>query len=233
MVCGGVLGVEVDLDDVRSDMPHSIFDGPWPPEEDVIAIGGRLEPGLVLDAYAHGVFPFYSAGEPVLWWCPDPRAVLPLDAGAVPIPRRLGRTLRQGRFDVRVNSAFEDVMRACDELRADGTWIHGEMMECYTELHAQGHAHSVEVWREDALVGGVYGVAVGGMFAAESKFHRERDMSKVALVHLLQRLREREFELLDVQFKTPHLERFGCVELSREDYLARVRRARSSPARFD
>ncbi len=210
--------------------PYSLFEGPWPPGEDIVAMGGSLEPALVLDAYAHGVFPFYSAGDPVLWWCPDPRAVLPLEA--VHVPRRLARTVRRGGFEIRVNTAFEAVMRACDEARPDGTWIHDDMVTCYTKLHVQGHAHSLEVWRDAELVGGIYGVAVGGVFAAESKFHRARDMSKVALIALVERLRARGFQLLDVQFPTPHLERFGCTLLARETYLARVATARDAHVRF-
>lgn len=208
----------------------SPFARPWPEDEDVVAVGGRLEPGLVLDAYRHGVFPFYDASQPVLWWCPDPRAVLPLEAFHV--PRRLARTLRHPDWNVSVDTDFEAVIRACDEDRADGTWIHPEMVRCYTALHHQGHAHSVEVRRSGRLVGGLYGVAVGGVFAAESKFHRERDASKVALVHLVRRLVERGYSLLDVQFVTPHLARFGCVEVPREAYLALVAEAVARETRF-
>lgn len=189
-----------------------------------------LEPTLVLDAYRHGVFPFYDDGDPVLWWCPDPRVVIPLEQ--MHVSRRLKRIVRKHDYEIRVNSAFDEVMRACDERRPDGTWIHDDMITCYSELHGRGHAHSLEVWREDRLVGGLYGVAVGACFAAESKFHRERDMSKVALVELVRRMRDRGLELLDVQFTTPHLLQFGCVELPRDAYLARVRALRDLPVRF-
>ena len=195
----------------------------WPDGEDIVAVGGRLDPELVLDAYRHGVFPFYDADQPVLWWCPDPRAVLEVDA--LHVPRRLMRTLRRSDWEVTVDTAFEEVVRACDEQRPDGTWIHEAMVRCYTALHAAGHAHSLEVRREGRLVGGIYGVAVGGLFAAESKFHRARDASKVALVHLARRLADRGYTLLDVQFLTPHLAQFGCVEIPRDEYLARVARA--------
>lgn len=217
---------------IRGPFPDdpSPFAGPWPEDEDVVAVGGRLGPDLVLDAYRHGVFPFYDAHRPVLWWCPDPRAVLPLDAFHV--PRRLARRLRRGDFEIRVDTAFVDVMRACDERRPDGTWIHEAMVETYAALHRAGHAHSLEVWREERLVGGIYGVAAGGLFAAESKFHRESDMSKVALVRLVERLRARGFGLLDVQFTTPHLLRFGCVAIPRDDYLARVAALRDRPVSF-
>jgi leucyl/phenylalanyl-tRNA--protein transferase len=131
-----------------------------------------------------------------------------------------------------VDGAFEEVMRACAEDREDGTWIHEEMIRCYVGLHRRGHAHSVEAWCDGALVGGTYGVAVGKAFAAESKFHRVRDASKVALVALARRLAERGFSLLDVQFKTPHLSQFGVVEIARAEYLRRLRAAVRGKARF-
>ena len=208
----------------------SPFEGPWPDGEDIIAVGGTLEPALVLDAYRHGVFPFHDAAQPVLWWCPDPRAVLPIST--LHVAARLERRIRKGDFQVRVDSAFEDVMRACDENRPDGSWIHEGMLEAYGVLHREGHAHSLEVWQGARLVGGVYGVAVGACFAAESMFHRVRDMSKVALVHLVRRLEARGFELLDVQFETPHLLTFGCEEIPRTDYLARVKALREKKVSF-
>ena len=201
----------------------SPFAGPWPDGEDVIAVGGSLVPELVLDAYRHGVFPFYDEAQPVLWWCPDPRAVIPLETFHV--SRRLARTLRDPVWDVRVDTCFEEVMRGCDERREDGTWIHEDMVRCYRALRASGDAHSVEVFRDNELVGGIYGVSAGGLFAAESKFHRARDASKVALVHLVRRLCARGYAILDVQFHTPHLEQFGLVEIPRAEYLRRVRAA--------
>lgn len=193
-------------------------------------MGGSLQVDLVLDAYRHGVFPFYDALQPVLWWCPDPRAVLPLDG--LHVPRRLARVLRRGGREIRIDTAFASVMRSCGKARVDGTWIHEAMVRCYTELHRLGHAHSLEVWREGHLVGGIYGVAAGAVFAAESMFCRESDMSKIALVHLVRRLADRGFDLLDVQFLTPHLARFGCVEIPRDEYLARVRTAVGRSASF-
>ena len=214
-----------------SEAPASAFAGvPMPPGEDLVAEGGMLVPGLVLDAYRHGIFPWYEADDPWLWWSPDPRGILPLDA--VHVPRRLERTMASGRFRVTRDEVFEAVMRACDEDRPDGTWIHPAMVECYVALHEAGHAHSLEVWEGDVLAGGIYGVAFGGGFAAESKFHRVRDASKVALVALARHLLAQGFELLDVQFVTPHLGRFGCVEIPRDDYLARVRAVRDLPVRF-
>jgi leucyl/phenylalanyl-tRNA--protein transferase len=199
-------------------------------DQDLVAVGGALEPDAVLDAYRHGVFPWNGERDPVLWWCPDPRAILPLDA--LHVPRRLERTLGSGRFDVRVDGDFEGVVRACAEARKDGTWIHEGMVRCYVELARRGHAHSLEVLEGDRLVGGVYGVACGGLFAAESMFHRVRDASKVALVALARRLRERRYALLDVQFVTPHLARFGAVAIPRAAYLARLRDALRVRTRF-
>lgn len=193
------------------------------PGVDLVAVGGRLEPDLVVHAYRHGVFPWYDAGDPVMWWSPDPRGILPLEA--LHVPRRLARTLRSGRFEVHADRAFETVVRACAENRPEGTWIHEDVVRCYGEMHAAGHAHSLEVYEEGALVGGLYGVRFGGGFAAESMFHRVRDASKAALVSLVDRLRQRGFLLLDVQFPTPHLEQFGCVAIPRAEYLARVRQA--------
>lgn len=203
---------------------------PLPVGEDLVAAGGQLAPGLVLDAYRHGIFPWYGAGDPVLWWSPDPRGILPLEA--VHVSRRLARTLQGGRFRVTRDLAFGQVIRACDADRPDGSWIHADMVACYEALHAAGHAHSLEVWQGDELAGGIYGVAFGGGFAAESMFHRVRDASKVALVSLTRHLRARGFTLLDVQFVTPHLAQFGCVEIPRDDYLTRVRAVREAAVGF-
>jgi leucyl/phenylalanyl-tRNA--protein transferase len=200
------------------------------PGADLVAVGGPLAPDLVLEAYRRGIFPWYDAADPVLWWSPDPRAILPLES--LHVPRRLLRTMRTRDLEVRVDTAFEEVMAACDENRPDGSWIHAAMRHCYADLHARGHAHSLEVRSGGVLVGGIYGVAVGGAFAAESMFHRVRDASKVALVHLAWRLRERGFTLLDVQFRTRHLGRFGVVEIPRDDYLRRLDAALALDVRF-
>ncbi len=209
----------------------SLFAGlALPPGESIVAAGGGLSPELVLDAYRHGIFPWYASGDPVLWWSPEPRAILPLDG--LHVPRRLARTVRAPGPEVRRNTAFAEVMAACDADRPDGSWIHADMRTCYEALHAAGHAHSLEVWRDDALVGGIYGVAFGGGFAAESMFHRERDMSKVALVRLVEHVRARGFRLLDVQFMTDHLEQFGCVEIPRDDYLTQVHAVRDMDVSF-
>ncbi len=200
-----------------------------PGESQVAITAGGLDPDHVYAAYREGVFPWYDAGYPVLWWSPDPRGIIPLSSFHV--SRRLRRTLRAAPFRVSINERFEAVMRACDENR-NGSWIHEEMIECYRALHRAGHAHSVEVWDGDRLVGGTYGVAIGGAFAAESKFMRERDASKIALAHLVDHLRYRGFGLLDVQFETGHLAQFGCVSVRRGEYIRRLRLQRDVPASF-
>ena len=157
----------------------------------------------------------------IRWYSPDPRGVLPLNE--VHIPRRLARVARQGRFRIAIDTAFGDVIRACAAEDRDpedaGTWIDEQIIESYTALHEQGHAHSVEAWNGDRLVGGLYGVALRGTFFGESMFHRETDASKVALVALVERLRARGYTLLDTQWVTPHLEQFGAIEIPRDDYL--------------
>lgn len=188
--------------------------------EGLIGVGGDLSPGMLLRAYSEGVFPWFSAGDPVLWWSPDPRAVIELEH--LHVPRRLARTIRSDKFTVTLNQCFERVMRACGESRPDGTWVTEEMVSGYVALHRAGFAHSLEVWQGDVLAGGIYGVAIGGLFAGESMFHAVRDASKVALVKLVERLNERGFVLFDVQMTTSHTERFGARNIPRDQYLRRV-----------
>lgn len=199
-------------------------------EHGLVAIGGDLAPERLLEAYRHGVFPWYDEHGPVMWWSPDPRAIFELDG--LRLSRRLARTLRSGRFTVTVDQRFGEVIRGCAHRPGDGTWITPAMIAAYERLHALGHAHSIEAWRDGELAGGVYGVAVGGLFAAESMFTRIRDGSKVALAHLVERLRQRGFTLLDIQFRTAHTTRLGAVEISRTEYLARLREALRLPATF-
>ena len=182
-----------------------------------------LTPEGIELAYRHGIFPMADerSGE-VLWFRPDPRAVIPLDGFHV--SRSLARTLRRGRLEVRVDTAFETVMRGCAD-RPEGSWISERFVEVYGALHRAGKAHSVEAWRDRRLVGGVYGLALGGAFMAESMFHRETDASKVALAALVGRLSERGFTVLDVQYMTPHLESLGAVEITRREYERRLERA--------
>jgi len=189
-----------------------------------------LTPEGVELAYRHGIFPMADerSGE-VLWFRPDPRAIIDVDG--LHVSRSLARTMRRGRFEIRVDSDFEGVMRGCAD-RPEGSWIDDRFIEVYGALHRAGKAHSVEAWRDGRLVGGTYGVALGAAFMAESMFHRETDASKVALAALVQRLRERAFTLLDVQYVTPHLERLGATEITRREYERRLEHALSLPRRF-
>jgi leucyl/phenylalanyl-tRNA--protein transferase len=197
----------------------------------LVAVGGDLRPDWLLRAYRRGIFPWYAEGDPIHWWSPDPRAVFELDGFRV--ARRLARTIRSGRFGVTVNRAFGAVIRGCADRPGEGTWITPEMIEAYEELHRLGHAHSVEAWAGEELAGGVYGVAVGGFFSAESMFTRRRDAGKVALAFLVERLRSRGFRLLDTQMLTEHTARLGAVEIPRAEYLRRLREAMACEAHFD
>jgi leucyl/phenylalanyl-tRNA---protein transferase len=194
-------------------------------DEGLVAVGGNLSVERLLLAYENGLFPWYNDSYPPLWWCPNPRAVLPLDA--LHISRSMSRTLRQKAFRVSWNEAFDQVIRQCSSKRQEGTWILPEVIEAYETLHERGHAHSVEVWHGDHLVGGLYGVQRGGLFAAESMFHRATDMSKVALLVCAHSLRSAGIGLFDVQFLTPHLESLGAHEISRQAYLNQISEQRS------
>ena len=189
-----------------------------------------LTPEGVELAYRHGIFPMADgrSGE-VLWFRPDPRAIIPLDGFHV--SRSLARTLRRARFEIRVDTDFEGVMRGCAD-RPEGTWISERFVEVYAALHQAGKAHSVEAWRDGRLVGGTYGLALGGAFMAESMFHRETDASKAALAALCSRLQEQGFILLDVQYVTPHLESLGAVEITRREYERRLDAALRLNCRF-
>ena len=205
-----------------------VFPDPRGAEGDVVAVGADLEPGTVLAAYRRGMFPMPTESA-LAWWSPDPRGVLPLDG------LRVSRSLRRScsRFVVRVDTAFRTVVASCaDPVRPHG-WITPEVQAAYVRLHELGWAHSVEAWSRDGseLLGGLYGVAIGGLFAGESMFHRERDASKVALVELVRMLREGggTGALLDVQWLTPHLASLGAVEVSRDEYLRLLPDALSRP----
>lgn len=189
-----------------------------------------LTPTVLLSAYMQGVFPMAHA-DGIYWYDPDPRAVLPLDA--FHCPRRLARTVRKSIYEVRVNTAFHAVITQCADPARDGGWIDDEIVAAYTRLHELGFAHSVEAWQNGTLVGGLYGVAVRGLFAGESMFSTARDASKVALVHLVHRLRNRGFALLDVQFDTPHLRQFGIINIPRAAYHRRLQDALQIDPRFD
>jgi leucyl/phenylalanyl-tRNA--protein transferase len=198
-------------------------------EHGLVAIGGDLKPKNLLKAYRSGVFPWFGEGDPVLWWSPDPRAIFELDG--LHISRRLARTLRSGRFELTIDRDFAGVIRGCAD-REEGTWLTGDMIAAYETLYRLGYAHSVETWQGDALAGGIYGVALGGFFAGESMFHRVRDASKVALAYLIDHLRQRGFQLFDIQMVTDHTTRLGAVEIPRAEYLERLRRALACPAKF-
>jgi leucyl/phenylalanyl-tRNA---protein transferase len=185
---------------------------------------------LLLRAYARGIFPMADPRAGTIdWYSPDPRAVIPLDAFHV--PRSVARVAKSARFEMRSDSEFESVIRACSESRPgrNETWLDERLIRAYLELHRSGFVHSVEAWREGKLVGGLYGVHLGAAFFGESMFSRPelggRDASKVCLLWLVERLRAGRFRLLDTQFKTPHLARFGCVEISRAEYLERLEAA--------
>jgi leucyl/phenylalanyl-tRNA---protein transferase len=200
-------------------------------EDGLVAVGGDLEPETMLTAYRRGIFPWYGIDQPICWWSPDPRAVLELDG--LHVSRRLARTLRTGKFATTVNRAFEAVVAGCAERPPEETWITPELVVAYRRLHERGHCHSVEAWQGGELVGGVFGVTVGGLFAGESMFHRRTDGSKVALVALVERLRQRGFALFDVQFRTAHTTRMGAVEVPRAAYLRRLAEAVKLDVRFD
>jgi leucyl/phenylalanyl-tRNA--protein transferase len=178
-----------------------------------------IEPELLLQGYRLGLFPMGMTDDTIEWFSPDPRAILPLDTFHV--PRTVERAVK--KFEIKMNQRFAQVLQACAE--RDDTWINREIVESYEQLHKLGHAHSVEAWSEGQLAGGLYGVAIGGAFFGESMFHRVTDASKVALVALVEHLRARKFILLDTQWLTPHLLRFGALEISRNQYLRLLGRA--------
>lgn len=198
--------------------------------EGLVAVGGELSVPRLLLAYRSGIFPWTA--DPVTWWSPDPRAIFEWERFHV--SRSLGRVTRKGIFQVTMDRAFRRVMEGC-AAPAPGrrsTWISPEFIAAYTLLHQQGHAHSVECWQGRRLVGGVYGVTVGGLFAGESMFHRAGDASKVALVHLVEHLRRCGFELFDIQMLTPVTAQLGGVAIPREEYLQRLARAIAKPVCF-
>jgi leucyl/phenylalanyl-tRNA--protein transferase len=200
--------------------------GPVKPDEPngLLAAGGDLSPERLLAAYRQGIFPWYSADQPILWWSPDPRLVLvPTE---LRITRSLAKTLRNSAYEVRLDSAFAAVIHACATTPRDGqpgTWIVPEMQAAYCELHRLGHAHSVETWIDGKLAGGLYGVAIGRMFYGESMFSHQRDASKIALAHLCAYLSARDFGIIDCQMETDHLASLGARPISRDAFAAALR----------
>jgi leucyl/phenylalanyl-tRNA--protein transferase len=197
--------------------------------EGLLAAGGDLSPERLLAAYRRGIFPWYSAGQPVLWWSPNPREVL--EPGEFKCSRSLAKTLRNRGFDLSFDRAFAEVVTSCAARREDstGTWITAEMHAAYCRLHERGHAHSVEVRLDGALVGGLYGVLMGRVFFGESMFSRERDASKVALAYLVERALVAGLQLIDCQLATPHLRSLGSKPLTRAEFSTRVAAATQGP----
>ncbi|HKK32530.1 MAG TPA: leucyl/phenylalanyl-tRNA--protein transferase [Desulfomicrobiaceae bacterium] len=208
-----------------------VFPHPSLAEPDgLLAVGGDLSVDRLVLAYANGIFPWYAENSPILWWSPDPRLILL--PGDVHVPRSLRRVLNQGRFQITADKAFDRVVRNCakvDRNEGYGTWLVPEMIAAYEELHRIGLAHSFEAWHDGALVGGLYGVALGRAFFGESMFHLVADSSKVAFVSAAAMLARRGYELIDCQQTTAHLLRFGGFETDRADFLDRVERALKHP----
>lgn len=211
-------------------IPWLAGDAPFPPlskalrePNGLLCAGGDLSPARIIDAYRQGIFPWFSAGEPILWWSPDPRMVL--FPAEFRISRSLRRTLRADRYEVQLDGAFADVIRACAETPRPGqpgTWITTEMQRAYQQLFELGIAHSVEVWAEGRLLGGLYGLAIGRMFYGESMFSRQSDASKIAAAHLARFLEAQGFGMIDCQMNTPHLASLGAREIPRGDFIARL-----------
>ena len=198
----------------------------------LLAAGGDLSVERLLDAYRHGIFPWYSEGQPLLWWSPDPRMVLfPQE---LRISRSLKKRLRRTDYEVRTDHRFADVMRACAEPRAGqpGTWITDAMIKAYTALHAKGYAHSVETWIAGELVGGLYGVAIGRVFFGESMFTRATDASKIALAHLARQLERWDFGMIDCQMATAHLASLGAREIPRAEFMRKLTKLVNYPAAY-
>jgi len=207
---------------------------PFPPAEralcspnGLLAAGGDLSAPRLLEAYRHGIFPWFNPGEPILWWSPDPRMVLIPDE--IKISRSFAKVLRNHAYEVRCDTAFEQVMRGCAAPRNghSGTWIHEEMIAAYCELHRMGYAHSVETWMDGKLVGGLYGVCIGRMFYGESMFSNAANASKIALAHLSRQmerwsLADSRTVMIDCQMHTPHLASLGAREISRSEFIARL-----------
>lgn len=226
-------------------LPWMNPDEPFPPLENalrepngLLCAGMDLSPERILEAYRHGIFPWFNPGEPVLWWSPDPRMVLV--PSEIKISRSLNQRMKRGGYEIRVDTRFREVMQACAEPRdgQEGTWIVPAMLEAYTRLHLMGFAHSVETWIDGALSGGLYGMAIGRMFFGESMFSRKTDASKLALVHLCRQLDAWGFGMIDCQMETSHLASMGARPIAREVFIQEMNRLVElepvhSPWRFD
>jgi leucyl/phenylalanyl-tRNA---protein transferase len=210
-----------------------LFPPPELADDGLLAVGGDLRPERLILAYSQGIFPWYSEGQPILWHSPDPRMVLFADA--LHVPKSLAKVLRKGAFEIRLDTAFADVIAACATTprpNQPGTWITRAMKKAYVELHRQGYAHSAEAWQGGRLVGGLYGVSIGGAFFGESMFAKVSDASKAAFVALVERLREWDIDLIDSQVHTDHVARFGAELIPRRAYLAALKKAIARPTRL-
>lgn len=212
-----------DVAALESDTPFPPLKAALRDPNGLLAIGADLSPQRLLNAYRKGIFPWFNAGEPVLWWSPDPRMVLFPDA--LKVSRSLAKRLKRKDYDIRFDSAFREVMQACSSAPRpgqNGTWIMEEMVEAYCRLHELGYAHSVETWIDGKLAGGLYGVAMGRVFFGESMFHRVTDASKIAFVHLVRHLASQGVKMIDCQMKTAHLATFGASEIPRDAFAERL-----------
>jgi len=206
-----------------TDTPFPSLDRALKEPSGLLAAGGDLTPQRLLDAYRHGIFPWYNPGQPPLWWSPDPRMVLFPDE--LKVSRSLAKRLKKQDYEIRSDTAFREVMLACASTprpEQDGSWIVPEILDGYCDLHALGYAHSIETWMDDKLVGGLYGVAIGRMFYGESMFHRATDASKLAFVHLVRHLQQQGYGLIDCQMHTPHLASLGAREIPRDEFARRL-----------
>lgn len=204
---------------------------PFPPlkqalnePDGLLAAGGDLSAERLLNAYQHGIFPWFNENEPILWWSPDPRCVLYPDK--LNISRSLRKTLKKNIFEIRMNTAFAEVLKACAAPRAQqaGTWITDDMFNAYVNMHKLGYAHSVECWQDNKLVGGLYGMTIGQVFFGESMFSKQSDASKVALVHLCEHLTRHDFKLIDSQVHTPHMESMGAEMIDRKEFAQLIKK---------
>jgi leucyl/phenylalanyl-tRNA--protein transferase len=208
-----------------------LFPDPELAEEDgLLGVGGDLSPARLLLAYANGIFPWYSKGEPIMWWSPDPRCVLRPEK--LKVATSLRQALKKGNYEVRFDTCFEEVIRRCSATKRKGqrgTWITGEMQEAYIRLHELGYAHSTEIFMDGELAGGLYGVSIGGTYSGESMFHLRPEASKIALYHLVERLKERGYPLIDCQVTNQHLLSLGAEEMPRKEFLKQLIKNRETP----
>lgn len=201
-------------------------------ESGLLAFGGDLNPNRIIVAYANGIFPWYNEDDPILWWSPDPRYVIELDEFKV--SKSLQKTVNKNLFEIKFDTNFRQVMIECQNMRKanEGTWIHDDVIEAYCEIHNMGFAHSFEAYFEGELIGGGYGVNIGNIFCGESMFTKKTDASKVALYHLVQRLKEKDFKLIDCQVPTSHLKSLGAKPIKREEFIKLVKSSVENPKVF-